>query len=153
MWQHAFQWACENHGSWIANDLSGHEAKLQGNKKAFVAWAYHAEQVWKSKKSILPYENRWPYCVYITLLTHSGSAFLWMWDSWRIWMRSPWKFHRLQAYTASIKTIYSQVWVLHWFPADQIETWNLIQWKTLCKHTKLNETELDLKWPEHKLRY
>lgn len=28
------------------------------------------------------------------------------------------------------------------FLADQISTWNLIQWKTLCKHTKLIEIDL-----------
>ena len=154
MWQHAFQWACENHGSWFANDLAGHEAKLQGNKKAFVVWAYDAEQVWKSKKSILPYENRWPYCICIlTLLTHSGSAFLWMWDSWRIWMRSPWKFRRLQAYAASIKTIYSQVWVLHWFPGGP--NWNMesdtMENTVQTYKTKRNRNWLEMTWTHIKI--
>ena len=84
---------------------------------------------------------------------NSGSAFLWMWDSRRIWMRSPWKFRRLQAYAASIKTIYSQVWVLHWFPGGP--NWNMESdtMENTVQTYKTKRNRNDLKWPQHVLRY
>lgn len=119
-----------------------------GQQKSICSMGISCRTSLEVKKSILPYENRWPYCVYITLLTHSGSAFLWMWDSWRIWMRSTWKFRRLQAYAASIKTIYSQVWVLHWFPGGP--NWNMesdTMENTVQRYkTKRNRNWLEMTW-------